>query len=242
MSVGRAFDDLVALNLAKTERRGKGKYLTFNADGWKLLRLARTLLRNPVWSVKHVRNLPSAAKFKRAGETALSELTDLSAQRRTLTRWRQATGKLLRKPSISLRLMRATWISRWKPGPTILSDYPTRRLSIRCRFTLSSLITEMSGSDGGGKTLGAFDMVVGLEKFREHFAGHENQYAIIGGTACDLLFEAAGSHSGRPETSTWCSASKWLMRPLAIRSRRFSRLVDIRRASEATARRNLSLP
>lgn len=35
-------------------------------------------------------------------------------------------------------------------------------------------------------------MVVGLEKFREHFAGHENQYAIIGGTACDLLFEAAG--------------------------------------------------
>ena len=78
MSVGRAFDDLVALNLAKTERRGKGKYLTFNADGWKLLKSARTLLRSPVRSVKHVRNLPSAAKLKRAGETALSELTDLS--------------------------------------------------------------------------------------------------------------------------------------------------------------------
>ncbi len=35
-------------------------------------------------------------------------------------------------------------------------------------------------------------MVVGIDKFREHFAAHENQYAIIGGAACDLLFDAAG--------------------------------------------------
>ena len=35
-------------------------------------------------------------------------------------------------------------------------------------------------------------MVNGIRKFREHFAAHENQYAIIGGTACDLLFNAAG--------------------------------------------------
>jgi hypothetical protein len=35
-------------------------------------------------------------------------------------------------------------------------------------------------------------MVAGIEKFREYFAGHENQYAIIGGTACDILFDAAG--------------------------------------------------
>lgn len=35
-------------------------------------------------------------------------------------------------------------------------------------------------------------MIIGLEKFREHFAGHENQYAIIGGAACDMLFDAAG--------------------------------------------------
>jgi hypothetical protein len=35
-------------------------------------------------------------------------------------------------------------------------------------------------------------MVAGIEKFREHFAGHENQYAIIGGAACDMLFGAAG--------------------------------------------------
>src|ERR1700733_4485162 len=35
-------------------------------------------------------------------------------------------------------------------------------------------------------------MVAGIEKFREHFAGQENQYAIIGGTACDILFGTAG--------------------------------------------------
>lgn len=35
-------------------------------------------------------------------------------------------------------------------------------------------------------------MVVGIEKFREHFAGQEDQYALIGGAACDLLFAAAG--------------------------------------------------
>ncbi len=35
-------------------------------------------------------------------------------------------------------------------------------------------------------------MVTGIDKFREHFAAHEGQYAIIGGAACDLLFDAAG--------------------------------------------------
>jgi len=35
-------------------------------------------------------------------------------------------------------------------------------------------------------------VVTGIDKFREHFAAHEGQYAIIGGTACDLLFDAAG--------------------------------------------------
>lgn len=35
-------------------------------------------------------------------------------------------------------------------------------------------------------------MVVGIDKFREHFAGYEEQYALIGGTACDLLFADAG--------------------------------------------------
>jgi hypothetical protein len=78
MSIGRAFDDLVALKLAKTERQGKERHLVFNADGRQLLELARPLLRNPARTVKHIRSLPVATNLKRAGESALAELTDLS--------------------------------------------------------------------------------------------------------------------------------------------------------------------
>lgn len=35
-------------------------------------------------------------------------------------------------------------------------------------------------------------MIKGVDKFREHFAEHTHQYALIGGAACDLLFEQAG--------------------------------------------------
>ena len=32
----------------------------------------------------------------------------------------------------------------------------------------------------------------GIDKFRERFAGHEGEYVLIGGSACDLLFGEAG--------------------------------------------------
>ena len=32
-------------------------------------------------------------------------------------------------------------------------------------------------------------MVSGFTKFKEIFQGFENQYAIIGGTSCDLIME-----------------------------------------------------
>jgi hypothetical protein len=35
-------------------------------------------------------------------------------------------------------------------------------------------------------------MVVGFDKFLEHFSDHADQYALIGGAACDLLFARAG--------------------------------------------------
>ncbi len=35
-------------------------------------------------------------------------------------------------------------------------------------------------------------MVKGLRGFRDWFAGYEEQYAVIGGTACDLLFSESG--------------------------------------------------
>ena len=35
-------------------------------------------------------------------------------------------------------------------------------------------------------------MVIGIDKFRKHFAGFEEQYALIGGAACDLIFTDTG--------------------------------------------------
>jgi hypothetical protein len=35
-------------------------------------------------------------------------------------------------------------------------------------------------------------MVVGLDRFLDHFQGLEDTYVIIGGTACDLLLGSAG--------------------------------------------------
>ena len=35
-------------------------------------------------------------------------------------------------------------------------------------------------------------MVLGIERFKEWFQGYEDQYAIIGGTACDLLMAEEG--------------------------------------------------
>ena len=39
----------------------------------------------------------------------------------------------------------------------------------------------------------------GIDKFKERFAGHDGEYVLIGGGACDLLF----GESGPPRTSTW---------------------------------------
>ena len=33
-------------------------------------------------------------------------------------------------------------------------------------------------------------MVKGLDTFRKYFEGHEEQYVLIGGAACDILFES----------------------------------------------------
>jgi DNA-binding MarR family transcriptional regulator len=78
MSIGRAFENLVAIGLAKTERKGKETHLEFNAQGRELFEAARTFLRNPVRAVKYIQTSKAASTLKLAGETALAELTDLS--------------------------------------------------------------------------------------------------------------------------------------------------------------------
>lgn len=36
-------------------------------------------------------------------------------------------------------------------------------------------------------------MVKGIDKFRDYFKGYEGQYVLIGGAACDVLFESNDS-------------------------------------------------
>lgn len=78
MSIGRAFDDLVASSLAHTEKHGKERRIRFKAEGRQLLDAARDLLRSPVRAVKFVQGDHLRTPLKQAGETALAELTDLS--------------------------------------------------------------------------------------------------------------------------------------------------------------------
>jgi formylmethanofuran dehydrogenase subunit E len=35
-------------------------------------------------------------------------------------------------------------------------------------------------------------MVAGIRRFRDHFAGHEDQYILIGGAACELIMDEVG--------------------------------------------------
>lgn len=35
-------------------------------------------------------------------------------------------------------------------------------------------------------------MVTGVDRFRAHFAGHEHQYVLIGGAACELIMNEVG--------------------------------------------------
>lgn len=81
MTIGRAFDDLTAVKLARTVRHGREKYIEFNEKPRVLLDAAKTLLRTPVRAVKYIRITNIYPDLMRAGETALAALTDLSAPR-----------------------------------------------------------------------------------------------------------------------------------------------------------------
>lgn len=78
MSIGRAFDYLVGTGLADTEMHGKERHIRFKTQGRQLFDAARDLLLSPVRVRKFVRDGDVAGLLKHAGESALSELTDLS--------------------------------------------------------------------------------------------------------------------------------------------------------------------
>lgn len=98
MSVGRAFDDLVAAELAVSEKHGRERHLLFRDERRDLLDRALPLLRSPVRSRKMVWGGQRTPRLQLGGETALAEMTDLSPPRLVTyalaaTEWRSFSAR-----------------------------------------------------------------------------------------------------------------------------------------------------
>lgn len=81
MSVGRAFDELAARNLAHVEKRGREKTIHFTAAPGDLIELSRKLLRSPLRGRHDVIFRGERPALMLAGESALAALTDLNPPR-----------------------------------------------------------------------------------------------------------------------------------------------------------------
>lgn len=78
MTVGRAFDELAAHNLATIEWQGRAKTLHFKINGRALFEVCRTLLRSPVRGRHAVIFEGRRPPLLLAGESALAALTNLA--------------------------------------------------------------------------------------------------------------------------------------------------------------------
>lgn len=79
MTIGRAFDELAAVGLAKVERQGRQKHLLFNAEGRLLIDMAKTLLISPISKSIPVRLQGDPSEIPHSGLTALGRLSDLNS-------------------------------------------------------------------------------------------------------------------------------------------------------------------
>lgn len=138
MSIGRAFDDLVAAGVARTEKHGKERHIRFKAEGRQLFDAARDLLRSPVRAEKYVRGDHVEAPLKLAGESALAALTDLSQP--SIVTYAVAAGdwKAIAQTARFVETSRDQAdlvIETWSYDPAVLSDTDTADpLSLYAQF------------------------------------------------------------------------------------------------------------
>lgn len=85
MTIGRAFDSLVAMKLANTEKRGRERHIVFRPDKRGLLNDATPYLRSPVRKERYIRGdrdslarLIGQGPLQLAGESALAARSNLS--------------------------------------------------------------------------------------------------------------------------------------------------------------------
>ena len=78
MTTSRAFDELAAVGLARVERHGRRKLLSFRSEGRLLIDVSKTLLIRPERRLNHVRWRNHPPDLPLAGEHALARFSDLS--------------------------------------------------------------------------------------------------------------------------------------------------------------------
>ena len=78
MTVSRAFDELAAAELARIEKRGRKKFLSFSAEGRMLIDKAKPLLISPERQVVSVRWMGETPDLPLAGLHALARRSGLS--------------------------------------------------------------------------------------------------------------------------------------------------------------------
>ena len=73
-------------------------------------------------------------------------------------------------------------------------------------------------------------MVKGLDTFRNHFAGYEEQYVLIGGAACDIVFESndASFRATRDLDMVLIVEADTETRPRMVKSRSFTDLINLK--------------
>jgi hypothetical protein len=81
MSVGRAFEELANAELATVKKHGRTKHIHFALDGRSLIEQARPLLRKPARTRQYAHGRLIDPPMKLAGESALSNITELSPPR-----------------------------------------------------------------------------------------------------------------------------------------------------------------
>ncbi len=127
MSIGRAFDDLVAFGLAHVEKSGKERRICFDPNRRTLFDKSLTLLRSPVRSIKYFQ-YGFYPCLKWAGESALSKLTDLSPPQKEVFAVAASQWKARSRANNLVEVkedMADFFVETWSYDPAGLSDVLT---------------------------------------------------------------------------------------------------------------------
>ena len=126
MSIGRAFDELVSLGLARVKKQGREKHIEFNYVPQELIEAARPYLRAPVRMTHYFEWNATAATLKLAGETALAEFTGLAPPFLQVHATGQHHWKTLRAgeefEAVQHKEDAAIAVEVWHYDPAILSE------------------------------------------------------------------------------------------------------------------------